>query len=208
MSRICFALICLAILPAAPSRAAVTSFDFHPVDNSSALVGFRTTDLAITGTGQLTGVQILLCLDSGSIYQDAFGSDGPPSPIFFPLFPSVAFDTYVTWPPMAGYDPPGAVSLGGSLAYEFSNGKLDITIVPPVSSPVFDPMDTFFARVTLSDDATGTLQLAGSTFQQADYTPPAWQIRGGQIVPEPASVLLAVLAVGGVFTYCTKGAHV
>lgn len=187
--------LCAALFSglAAPAPAAITSFDLSPVAIPDGLLeGFSTTDITFTGEGQVTSVQMLLRLDAGALYNDSLGDDGPPNPLFFATAPTLEYDTYVAWPPEAGTT--GAIDLGGATSPTFSDGTIDILAVPPASSPVVDPVDTFFARLTLSDTAMGTVQLLGATDQGPDLLTPTYQIIGGQIVPEPSSAI-AMLAL-------------
>ena len=69
--------------------------------------------------------------------------------------------------------PGGAVNLRGHSASTFDASKIDHTWAPPGGFAVMDPVDLFVARVTLSADAMGTVDLLGSAFQVDDFTLPS-----------------------------------
>ncbi len=130
------------------------SVEVVSVDNTSALTGYLTHDFQATAfDSDWTGAALLLNLSAGSIYQDAFGSNLPPSPSWFELFPTLEFDTYVGVPgsSIAG----GAGDVGGD-GLTFSTTELDVSFYNINSS---DTGTFSIGRVTLSDDAVGTWSL-------------------------------------------------
>ena len=158
------------------AQAAITDITLTPFDQS-LVAGYKTFDMTITGTGQFTGMQMLLELSAGDIYQDGFGGNTAPSDAFLGLVPTLAVDTFVglggktAGTSLTPVLPGGAVNLGGSSGGEFSTSKLDFTWAPPGASPVMNPSDYFVARLTISEAAAGSLNLYAAAFGEASYTP-------------------------------------
>ena len=65
------------------------SAEFVSVDNTSVLTGVETAYLQVTATTDWTAAALLIELTQGSNYQDANGSNKPPNPGFFVLFPTL-----------------------------------------------------------------------------------------------------------------------
>lgn len=171
----CLVVLLIGLLLATASDAAVVDLSLTRVEQT-ALTGYRTFDVTVSGSGQLTGLQMLLETTQGEIYQDPVGSSLPPNELWFDYFPTVEFDTFVglggataetsaSSVIVAG----GAVNLGGSSATQFDASVLNITWAPQGAMPVFDPSEFFVARVTLSDDAHARVKLLASTFGEPDY---------------------------------------
>lgn len=157
-----------------PAFAAITDVSFVGVDNSSVptLADYVTTDVLLSGTGQLTTVEILAGNGTaGTFYQDGFGGVTAPNHLLLPGFPSVAFDTFVSLGKRstadAGFDPStagGAVDIGGSASGStFSDSLLDIGYFPAGGSIISDPSDYFVARLTVSSSYSGPLELIAFT---------------------------------------------
>ena len=187
------------------------------VDNpSSTLAGYVVNDLKITFTGQVTTQELLITLTSGSIYQDAVGSDTPPSSAPISVVPSVAFDSFVTLgslvasattPSIAG----GAVDIGGGVAKVFGTSAANIAWFPSGGTVITGMSDWPVARLTLSDTAEGTWRFLSTTSTGNGYisaiTPTIagpnvsfsggshGTIHGGAMsVPEPSSAALVLIA--------------
>lgn len=166
-------LFAAAAVSASISQAAITDISFQTVDNSAggaALDGYVTQDIYVTGTGQLTSIELLLDGGAaGSIYQDGVGNNLAPNAAFFPTFPSLEFDTFVGLggkvsgmgftPSVAG----GAVDIGGAAASTFTNAKIDMTWFPAGGDAINDPTDYFVGRVTLKNDVSGAFNIAAFT---------------------------------------------
>jgi len=155
-----------------------------------AVAGFKTTDVLINFNGFLRGQQMILNLTQGSIYQDPFGSNTSPNGAFFPLAPTVEFDTYVTVGGRRsdGPVPPasqpvlvvgGAVDLQPGSALKFDTQGLNIAWAPGTGIDVDGGTDYITSRITLSNDAVGTLHYFGST--GGDSGPP-WVMQDIPIV--------------------------
>ena len=146
------------------SLAQITKISGGGYDNG-VIPNTVTNDLSIDFSGQYTGSQLLIELTAGSIYQDALGSNSPPSPVFIPLFPTVAFDSFFAQGSVTSGGPygdpailmgSGALNLGGSLFPNFDTTGANLMYGPLLGTHIFDEADFLTARFTLSDDAQGT----------------------------------------------------
>ena len=199
MRRFVAILTVLALSPLA--SAAVTDMQINGVDNSgeAALDGFVTQDVAIDFDGQWTGSQLLITLDTGSIYQDAAGGVTPPTDFIVDLVSSSAYDTFVTAGGLtvesseAVSAGAGAVDLGGPATAQFDAAGINQAWNPPGGTVIVDQTGFLTARVSLSDDAIGTWALLASAGGEiSTYEGP---VEGGAMVPEPAT--MSLLALGG-----------
>jgi len=160
-------LITVAVIFTSTATASI-NIDLVEVDNSAnpVLNGFRTYDLIISTTHQWTTSAIYLELDQGSVYQDAFGAGfgAPSQQILDALEQSgtpngLAFDTYYA-PPDLGQGNP-ATDVGGT-------PNVFVPDTEGISRSWGTPQSAFdqaglsssgtqrAARITISDDATGT----------------------------------------------------
>lgn len=189
-----FASMIVLALAANSASAITTDVTYTIVDNSHVLSGYRTWDIYTSFTGQLTGIQMLTDLTSGSIYQHVNGGTTAPPSGFFGFVPPLEYDSFVTLggltaetddasPGIAG----GAVNLGGASSATFSTSMIDITHFPPGGTVISNRTDYVVARITFSDDARGTLKVG---VWDADNQPLIQTFN----VPEPAS--LGLLGLG------------
>jgi hypothetical protein len=143
------------------------------VDNSgggAALDGFITTDIFIDFEGQYNGSQMLLQLGGDQIYQDAVGSDFPPSPVFIGVFPSLEFDTFLTLGTAVDESPTnpnpaifsGAVDLGGAPSAIINNSILNAAWGAPGGVAISDQVGFLVARLTLAETVNGILSFLSS----------------------------------------------
>ena len=143
-------------------------------------------DVLVTSTDDLIGFIVTGLVpdpNSGGVYQNAAGTDGPPSPAVLPYVPALEFDTYV--------DMPGnLLLLSGSLAslpLEFGD------LTDPNDGSAHGPQTNFrMARITLLDpDPEGWLYLTAKENSAGGPVTTTHSIR----IPEPAT--MSLLALGG-----------
>jgi hypothetical protein len=171
-NRICVAIFTAATLawPAAWSQAAVTSINAIQVAKPAGILpGFTTTDILLDFTGNLRGQQLILELTQGSIYHTPFGTNTAPVSAFFPLFPEVEYDTFVTIGGRSSSTSQPVLVIGGAVDLQPGSGQkfdtegLNIAWAPGAGVDIPSGNDFITARITLSNDAIGTLNYFGST---------------------------------------------
>jgi hypothetical protein len=156
-------------LVASVANAGVTSVDSVVVPQST-VAGFTTNDVVIDFSGILRGQQMILELTAGSIFQQAaFGTETAPNGGLIPVFPDVAYDTFVTVggrtlaESQAVLVVGGAVDLQPGAAKKFDTQGLNIAWAPGTGVDVDGGTDYITSRITLSNDAQGTFKYFGST---------------------------------------------
>ncbi len=128
-----------------------------------------TTDVVVNFDATLRGQQMILTLTSGSIYQDPAGSNTPPSDGQIAAFPGVQYDTFVAIGGATAETSQSVLVVGGAVdlqpgaAMKFDSAGLNVAWAPAVGVDVPSGTDYVTARITLSEDAEGTLQYFGST---------------------------------------------
>ena len=132
------------------------SVEIVEVDNSSVeeLADYVTQDIVVTSETDWLSAQLILETDQdGDIYQDIYGSDQSPNPLFFALFPALEFDTYVSNGTLgATVLPSGPVDLyGGECSVVFDDELLQIGW----STTGTETGELPLVRVTIANDATG-----------------------------------------------------
>jgi len=153
------AVLCVAVAGFAQAANAAVTFDLAPVDNSAALSGYVTYDLSVTTDSDWSSAGMVLELASGQIYQHPQGADTwELNEALVPMYPGLAFDSYVN-----GYLAGGAGDIDKEGAFTFGTDRLDVSWFN------LDEDDTgavTIGRVTMTDDAAGTLALvtAGQRF--------------------------------------------
>ncbi len=176
---------------ASGTTAQITGVDVFSVPQD-VVPGFVVNDILLSFDGQLTGVQLLVQLTSGTIYQDSFGADTAPNPAFFGLVPSLQYDSFITLgafnsadadavPGIAG----GAVGIGGANAYTFDDSLIDIAYFPPGGTVIADETLYPVATITLSDDANGTMTVYGSAGGQLGPVTTRPFVDGSFLAPPP-----------------------
>ena len=172
-----------------------------PIDNSSIpeLGGWVTQDLVVTTDTDWLSAQMVVTPDTpGQIYQDSLGDVSPqsPNPAFFPIQPSLEFDTYVSSGVLG--EPVSwlvAMELGDNVLI-FDENKLSMLWFTEAT----DDIGTLaLARITLGSNATGTWKFIATAAPQGG---PRVEVLEGIIengvmfIPEPAT--LSLLSLGGV----------
>ncbi len=147
--RVPLASLISVVLGAQTCLQASVVFEMTPVDNSAVLSGFVTYDLQVTTEKDWTSAAMLVQLDEGQIYQHAFGGNSDLQFLSFATSdPALMFDTHVKGT-IAG----GAGDLDGT-GFAFTTQRLDVSWYNIDRS---DIGTTAIGRLTLSDDATGTM---------------------------------------------------
>lgn len=168
---------------------------------AGAPAGLVVNGMLINFDGQLFGQQLLVTLTQGAIFQDALNpGEGPPNPMFFPVFPSMEWDTYVT---LGAFAPSpassivlvvgGSTELGASGPKQFDTEALNVAWAP-APGVVFNGGAHFpIAQITLTDDAIGSWRLFSNSGGVGRIV--SGGILNGRLynVPEPAALLLAGL---------------
>lgn len=163
--------------------------------------GFTVYDLSINFTDQLFGQQLVVELTSGSIFQQTpFGTDTAPTDALIPVFPDVAWDSFVT---MGGYTSGTSSSVlvvGGSTEVPGKNGPkkfdtqgINIAWAPAPGVVINSGTDFTVAQLTFSNDARGTIYFfsnAGGTGQIFQGSVPDFYI-----FPEPTAAALVGLGL-------------
>ena len=191
-------------------EAQVTEMQFERIDNSAVLTGYVTNDLLMSLNGQYSGSELILELTEGEIYQDPLNNSStsqrvdkalgrlPPSHLFIPLFPSIAFDTFVAYGELVdhGVVPValvGAVDIGGAVEAKFDTTGINLSWGPSAGHPfIQDAADVPVARITLSDDARGSfiwLNAAGGQLTLLE----GHIVNGIMGIPEPGTLFMCVL---------------
>ncbi len=156
------------------------------VNDPNVPEGYCACEIVWEGGADWTSAALVIDLTSGSVYQDAFGGDGPYTPALLVPFPSVEFDTYVG---IVGGEGNGIAGGAGDLG----GGALSLN-APHISVSWFntgtnDTAPVRIGMITLSDDANGTWKLlAGGVVIEGT-------LEGGWCIPEPTS--LGLLGLGG-----------
>ncbi len=163
----------LVLAAACAAQAAVTNVKTVQVPQA-VVPNTITNDILVDFTGILRGQQMLLTLTSGSIFQDGFGSNTAPNSAFFGLAPTLRFDTFVTIGGLQsdGPAPPastavlvvgGAADLQVGAALKFDTEGINVAWAPAPGVNIDGGTDFVTSRITLSNDAVGSLIYFGST---------------------------------------------
>ena len=149
------------------------------------LEGYVTNDVLIDFTGQYTGSQMIVNLDSGTIYQNEAAGPGQgnlaPLDVLLNSLPLLAFDTFAAngGPTASANASSFSMSEGAAINVSLDNGHPEGTLRPGVftenaidaqwnpggGADVQGPQPFQVARVTLSNDANGTFQFIASADQ-------------------------------------------
>ncbi|MCO6045629.1 hypothetical protein NG895_17160 [Aeoliella sp. ICT_H6.2] len=206
MKRVILLLAGLSAMGMSSSQAAIVGVETQPV-SQSLLPGYTVLDVMIDFTDILRSQEMILTLSSGEVYQDPVGGSLPPNEAFLPFFPTFEFDTFValggatqqtSYPTVdAGLF---AADIDMNSTYQFDTAGLNITWFALPGTDIPGQNDFMTARITLTNDAVGTLYYRGTTDGDDPNDVQVFELPVSG-VPEPSSVLLACLAIVAV-GYC------
>ena len=171
------------------------------------LNGLIANDILISFSGQYSGSQLILQLESGSLFRHDEGNTtsgpGDATPAGVPvdpsaIYPSLSFDTFFG----SGVPGGGAVDIDNSFGDSNSipndtvNGPFTLTSAwnPPGGAGPSDLVDLTTARVVLSDDATGTWSFLSSANNVISPITGGTIENGVLVIPEPTTASLLGLA--------------
>lgn len=187
------------------SQAALTVVPTALNPPQAVIPNVLTTDLIANfeGSGQILSQQMLLTLTAGSIQQTAGGGNVPPSSVLIGAIPALEFDTFVamnglTAETSSNPQIPGGAEYFGAPALKFDTSGLSIAWGTP---DVFTDRTGFVtARISLTNDAVGTLKYVGSTQlpgAPVERTEFEWSIEGGlfQVGPDGDAPVISPLAI-------------
>jgi len=118
-------------------------------------VTYNVYALRITTDATWTNQHLTLDLTQGSIYQDSFGGDTQPNPLFFSAAPTLQYDTFFTIP--QGYPNTAGVGTSSSIAGNVSPSSTHLFVdwsAPAGSTNV--PGVYTVAQLTLTSNAVGS----------------------------------------------------
>lgn len=201
-AAVCTACAVIALLSMTRARADIALRQIDHFDTPTWPLGpqngpWVTNDIFVSTSTDWHSALLYLRLDTGTIFQNVAGTDTSPNTSLFATKPGLIYDTYVAGGDPGGLQadqparnviaPVGAADLSGNAEKTFSGQTLDVTWFR-FNKQDIGP-DRLLARVTLSDDATGTFQmLASSAATPGDdrllpptYDPELLAIRDGVI---------------------------
>ena len=194
---------------AAPAIADIERFNAHVVDNSAGgagLDGFVTNRITIDFTGRWTAAAAQVDLSAGSVFNNSpLGGDTPPEEELIPVFPDVAFDTFVAVGSPTADGPWGDPAIpcsGGGICLPPppDDHVIDISWGPEPLVEVSDQTNFLIMQLTLSSDSHGTARFLALTEGSMPPFPVAeFRIAEGVLtpIPEPTTIALAGLALAG-----------
>lgn len=197
----------LVILAAVTCMASADiTLEVVQVDNSVGeggptpeLAGYVTQDLVVTtDTDWLIGRMIVTLDAQNQIYHHEYGISNPqsPNPAFFPLAPSLEFDTYVSNGALGeSVTVINIHDFGAPPNWFFDSDGLSLRWY---TTGTDDIGELALARISLADTANGTWSFTAKAAPQGG---PIVEVSGGivvdgvMIIPEPAT--LSLLTFGG-----------
>lgn len=221
MKALIGSLASVALAGAASAQITAFNIDSNPATTTGG-ANVVTNVLSIDFTGQYTGSQILVQLDSGSIFNtDLFGADqnfAPNQGAIDNVNADLALDTFLAQGGPRNTDNVGGEPALGGGAVNIDNTEVsavfnDATKISQAYNPaagqfVEDQSNFATAQLTFSDDANGTFAYFASANGEFYWTTQGnvdataggiqiYEVRSGVIqeIPEPASA--ALLGLGG-----------
>lgn len=148
--------------------------------------------LSIDFEGTYSGGQLLINLNSGSIYNDSsVGGDLAPNPVFLHFFPDLVFDTYIANGGLTSDQDQGQYALGGgavnvdaseSTAVFNEGTKISQGFGPRGGNIIPEGTGFVIAQLTLSPDANGTFA-ARAYAENSGVTFSGFYVENGRILP-------------------------
>lgn len=197
-------LACFAAQLAASTNAEVTAIKAVQVPQS-VVPDHTVNDLLIDFTDTLGVQQLLVRLSQGALFQfpvsGGHSTWSLPTDSIIALFPPAEFDTYVGLGERTNASLPililgGAVGIEPAVPLQFDSEELNVAWGSGLSGIAGPQSDFFVARITLTNDASGTIRYLGGLALGDDFFA-AGTIQNGVIrfVPEPAGGILAAFAL-------------
>jgi hypothetical protein len=159
----------LALVIASAAHAVVHGVRAIQHDPGAVLPGFTANDILLDYDEIFRGQQMILELTAGSIFQHELGGTTAPPAALFDVAPAAAFDSFVTVGGLTQADSADVLVVGSAVDLEsgnkmqFDTAGLNIAWAPAPGTHVPAGTDFLTSRITLSDDAQGTLRYFGST---------------------------------------------
>lgn len=190
--------IAAVLLATASLSSAQISFSIEHPDNTGQLTGYVTNGFVLnTSSDWLTSIIVVTPNSPGKIYQDASGSNGPPSSTDIATAPTLEWDTFISTGLAIDGSMPSVLSsvdpLYGGMANIFDEDAITLEYY---SSATNNIGELLLARVTLMDDAEGTWRYIAWTIDGGPEVPVV-DISGtfnNGTIPEPTSLM--ILSVG------------
>lgn len=169
--------LAIALLGACIAQAA--NIEVTPVKSDSSVAGHVTNDIMLNFDDILRGQQMILELTSGAVFQHAApASNSAPSGALFnvPGFENIKYDTFFTIGGLSAEESGAFIEVGGAVniapgaAKKFDTEGLNIAWAPGTGVDVPNGSDYVTARITLTEDAAGTLKYFASTADGTETT--------------------------------------
>ena len=164
------------------------------------MAGYVYNDVVVTTDSDwMRAVLVVTPDDPAKVYQDGYGGIVSPLPAFFPAFPALEYDTYVSNGVVGEPVSVLAAASVGRTVLEFttdSDPVGDELAVEYYTTDIDDTGALSLARVTLSNTTSGTwFFLATASPAGGPMVVAEGPIVDGEMVPEPMT--LSLLAIGG-----------
>ena len=169
---------------------------------SNTLSGYRTWDILATVDNDWTQAQMIIDLSQGNFYNHNDGGNTTPNPTLIGYVPELAFDTFVTapgsYPNTASGDTPSIAGEAANLGSSSSGAQFTDTLVDVAwFDTINDGAGQFVvARVTVSDSASGTMQIGGYQLGDSTMTSFPSTIENGVVTVTPEPTTMGLIGLG------------